>query len=85
MRAERAVSRVLGGSCRVPLAAYCTSRPDGGLRLVARVARPDGTDLLEASAEAPGSDEAAADAIAAQVCADLLGRGAAAILAAATA
>jgi hydroxymethylbilane synthase len=51
--AERAVSRALGGSCRVPLAAYCepsTGSP-GHLRLRAVVAAIDGTRVLSAHAE----------------------------------
>jgi hydroxymethylbilane synthase len=36
--AERAVSRELGGSCRVPLAAYAVVRPDGHLALEALLA-----------------------------------------------
>lgn len=36
--AERAVSRELGGSCRVPLAAYAVVRPDGHLALDALLA-----------------------------------------------
>jgi hydroxymethylbilane synthase len=35
--AERAVSRLLGGSCEVPLAAFAEIEPDGRLRLRARV------------------------------------------------
>jgi hydroxymethylbilane synthase len=35
--AERAVSRLLGGSCEVPLAAYAETEPDGRLRLRAQV------------------------------------------------
>ena len=38
VQAERTVSRLLGGSCRVPLAAWCVSTPGSGLKLVARVA-----------------------------------------------
>lgn len=50
--AERAVSRTLGGSCQVPLAAYATL--DGNmLKLDALVAHPDGSLVLTASASAP--------------------------------
>lgn len=59
VQAERTVSRLLGGSCRVPLAAWCVSTPSGGLKLVARVASEDGRSLAEAIAEC---DESGADA-----------------------
>ena len=36
--AERSVSRALGGSCRIPLAAYALVQPDGRLRLEALLA-----------------------------------------------
>lgn len=36
--AERAVSRALGGSCRIPLAAYAVFQPDGRLQLDALLA-----------------------------------------------
>jgi hydroxymethylbilane synthase len=64
--AERAVSRALGGSCRVPLAAYCESAyasestnvaspftgvPSGRLLLRAVVAAVDGSRVLLAQAE----------------------------------
>ena len=45
VRAERAVSRALGGSCQVPLAAYCTREASGQLRLRARLGMPDGSVL----------------------------------------
>lgn len=48
VRAERAVSRALGGSCQVPLAAYCVTEPDGKtLRLRARVGMTDGSRILK--------------------------------------
>jgi hydroxymethylbilane synthase len=55
VRAERALSRALGGSCQVPLAAYCVTQPDGcTLRLRALVAMPDGSRILRV--ECSGSD-----------------------------
>lgn len=67
--AERAVSRVLGGSCSVPLAAHATlqssqGKPltsesqsstddDIGLLVRALVASPDGVDVLESSVSGP--------------------------------
>ena len=51
--AERALARALGGSCQVPLAAYCTA-DDAGLRtLHGLVAHPDGSVVLNANAQAP--------------------------------
>ncbi len=62
--AERAVSRTLGGSCSVPLAAHATwhgttLRLDTALGHAADSARP----LLRAQVEAPIADEAAARAL----------------------
>jgi hydroxymethylbilane synthase len=49
VRAERALSRALGGSCQVPLAAYCVTEPDGKtLKLRALVAMTDGSRVLRA-------------------------------------
>lgn len=50
--AERALARALGGSCQVPLAAYCVE-DEGILSLRGRVGHPDGSVLLEAAAQAP--------------------------------
>ncbi|MGF6765324.1 hydroxymethylbilane synthase [Paraburkholderia sp. GAS33] len=52
VEAERMVSRALGGSCEVPLAAYATWR-DGALHLRGIVATPDGQQVLSAHASAP--------------------------------
>jgi hydroxymethylbilane synthase len=76
VRAERAVSRALGGSCQVPLAAYCVSEPDGKtLRLRALVAMTDGSKVLKA--ECTGIDPEAvglqaADALARQGAQEIL-------------
>ncbi len=78
--AERAVSRRLGGSCRVPLAAYCTALPGGGLELVARVAATDGSRMLEASDRAAVHDAPGAEALGERVASALLAQGAAALL-----
>ncbi len=75
--AERAVSRTLGGSCQVPLAAHAVLR-DGRLHLQALVAEPDGSRILRAEAEGASGD---ADTLGAAVAQDLLGQGADAILA----
>jgi len=53
VRAERAVSRVLGGSCSIPLGAYAEAS-GSELRLRALVAAPDGRRAVRA--EATGAD-----------------------------
>ena len=68
VRAERAVSRALGGNCSVPLGAFAEPSAQG-LRLRALVAAPDGRRLLRA--EECGTDpealgRAVADALLAQ-------------------
>jgi hydroxymethylbilane synthase len=55
VRAEREVSRQLGGSCQVPLGAYAIVR-DGALNLRGFVATPDGKTLLHAEAEGSAED-----------------------------
>src|SRR5690606_22784918 len=75
--AERAVSRVLGGSCQVPLAAHAVLQADR-LNLQALVAEPDGSRILRAQAQGPAAD---AEALGSAVARDLLGQGADAILA----
>ena len=52
--AERALARALGGSCQVPLAAYCTKQ-DGLLTLHGLVGHPDGSVIIDASAQAPAA------------------------------
>ncbi len=78
--AERMLSRVLGGSCRVPLAAYCVARPEGGLRLRACVASVDGTQLVEAEDTCTESDIASAEALGNRVAQTLSDKGARALL-----
>ncbi|MGA0808545.1 MAG: hydroxymethylbilane synthase [Burkholderiaceae bacterium] len=77
VRAERAVSRALGGSCQVPLAAYCTREADGQLRLRARLGMPDGSALH--AVDLKGKDP---EALGLQAAQDLRGMGADAIMAA---
>ena len=74
--AERMVSRLLGGSCRVPLAAYCVAAPAGGLRLRACVASTDGRELVEADEHTDGHDIPSAEALGERVAALLVERGA---------
>ena len=64
VRAERMVSRVLGGSCSVPLAAYAEVEGNQ-LRLRALVASPDGCHMAESeSSGALDAPEALADSLA---------------------
>ena len=74
VRAERAVSRALGGSCALPLAAYAVLA-HGRLELQALVASADGRRVVRARAE--GADAEAVGAAAAQA---LRAQGAEAIL-----
>jgi hydroxymethylbilane synthase len=73
--AERGLTARLGGGCALPMGAYAERRA-GGVRMLAVVVRPDGSDLLWAQAEA-GSPEAVAE----EVATTLLAAGAQAILA----
>jgi hydroxymethylbilane synthase len=73
--AERRLVRLVGGGCRLPLGAYAERR-DAGIRLLAVVVRPDGSDLLWSQVEAAGPAEAAGE-----VAEQLLGAGAGRILA----
>lgn len=75
--AERTVSRLLGGSCRVPLAAWCVSTPSGGLKLVARVASEDGRSMAEAIVDSEAADEDAAARLGERAARSLLEQGAA--------
>ena len=78
VRAERSISRALGGSCSVPLAAYAEIE-NGRLRLRALVISPDGTAYAEAESYGAVED---ADAVAAAATRELRERGADRILAA---
>ena len=53
--AERKVSKIFGGSCQIPLAAFATVEA-GSMRLRAMVATPDGTRM--ASADVSGAADA---------------------------
>ena len=74
--AERAVSRRLGGSCQVPLAAFAQIS-GGTLSLKALVASPDGARMIHASRSGPAGE---AEAIGEAAAAELLDAGADAIL-----
>lgn len=76
--AERSVSKIFGGSCQIPLAAFATVE-GAAMRLRAMVATPDGRRV--ASADASGSADAP-EALGQQVAGLLQAQDAAAILAA---
>jgi hydroxymethylbilane synthase len=78
VRAERAVSRALAGSCEVPLGAYAELRA-GKLWLRGFVARPDGTRVARAELE---GNAANAEQIGLELAAQLRADGADEILAA---
>jgi hydroxymethylbilane synthase len=74
--AERAVSRTMGGSCSMPLAAHARSI-DGGLHLAAAWGDVEhAAPLLHAQAEAPVDDLAQAEALGSRVAALLQAQGA---------
>jgi hydroxymethylbilane synthase len=75
VEAERMVSRALGGSCEVPLAAYATWQ-DGTLRLRGCVATPDGQRVLTAEGTATAPDFEGALDLGRRVSADLEAQGA---------
>ncbi|NTV10515.1 MAG: hydroxymethylbilane synthase, partial [Zoogloea sp.] len=77
VRAERAVSRALAGSCEVPLAAYAEPR-DGQLWLRGLVALPDGSRIARAERTGPVDDP---EALGLALVADLRAQGADEILA----
>ena len=77
VRAERAVSRALAGSCEVPLGAYA-EYDNGTLRLRGLVAIPDGTRIARAERRGPSSDP---EALALALVEDLRAQGADEILA----
>ncbi len=78
VRAERALSRALSGSCQLPLGAYAQNE-GGRLRLRAFVAQRDGKKIV--SDELSG-DAGAPEALGAEMARRLLAQGAAEILAA---
>ena len=76
VRAERAFSRVLGGSCRIPLGGYAV--PDGdALWLRGFVASPDGRQVVAGAARGARDDD---EALGRQLAEHLLARGADALL-----
>ncbi len=82
--AERAVSRALGGSCSMPLAAHATWQPEGGtlhLRALLGHAGLPGAPLLRAEATAEVRSEAEAQALGERAAMALQAAGAAGYLA----
>jgi hydroxymethylbilane synthase len=77
--AERAFLARMGGSCQTPLAAHALDRDDGGMRLVGMCGLPDGTKILYAEV---GGARDQAQLMGEKLAEDLLGQGAAEILAA---
>lgn len=75
--AERAMNEKLGGGCQVPIAGFA-ELGDGGLRLRALVASPDGRRVLRAEARAARNQAAR---LGQSVAEDLLSQGAGEILA----
>ena len=84
VHAERAVSRSLGGSCSMPLAAHARWQADGRLLLAAALGGPAEAPpaLVHAQAEADVADVAAAEALGLAVAERLREGGGAALLAA---
>ena len=78
VRAERAVSRALGGNCSVPLGAYAEAN-GGRLRLRALVAAPAGDRIARTACEGARED---AEALGSRAAEELRRQGAAEILAA---
>lgn len=62
--AERALLRAVEGDCRVPVGALASVQPGGGLRLSGFVGAPDGSEVIEHTAE--GDDAAALGAAVAE-------------------
>lgn len=80
--AERAMLKVLQGSCHTPIAGYCEVTANRNLRLIAMVSSLDGATVLRARAKMPYTD---AVKLGEAVAEDLLSQGAGKILAEAAA
>ncbi|HTR05203.1 MAG TPA: hydroxymethylbilane synthase [Paraburkholderia sp.] len=75
VEAERMVSRALGGSCTVPLAAYAQWH-DGQLALRGTIATPDASRVLAAEESSAATTVADAVALGRRVADDLIAQGA---------
>jgi hydroxymethylbilane synthase len=78
--AERAVSRKLGGSCEVPLAAHAQWNNSNQLVMHSYVASVDGQQICLASGARSIKDHHEAEAFGLAIADDLLAQGAAALL-----
>ncbi|NDF51025.1 MAG: hydroxymethylbilane synthase [Betaproteobacteria bacterium] len=78
--AERAVSRKLGGSCEVPLAAHAQWQSPQELTMRSYVASTDGRQICLASGSRAISDYQEAEAFGLAIADDLIAKGAAALL-----
>ena len=78
--AERAVSRKLGGSCEVPLAAYAQWQSPKELTMRSYVASTDGRQICLASGSRAISNYQEAEAFGLAIADDLIAKGAAALL-----
>ena len=78
--AERAVSRKLGGSCEVPLAAHAQWQSPQELTMRSYVASTDGRQICLASGSRAISHYQEAEAFGLAIAADLIAKGAAALL-----
>ncbi len=74
--AERAVSRALGGSCSMPLAAHGTWQADGQLSLSALLGHPERDGLLRAQTLGRPETDAQAEGLGQRVAQALLDQGA---------
>jgi hydroxymethylbilane synthase len=75
--AERTVSRAMGGSCSMPLAAFTTGPQNAGMRLEAAWGDPEAVSpLVRAQQQSPVRDFAEAEALGEQVAAMLRAGGA---------
>ncbi|MGC1440294.1 MAG: hydroxymethylbilane synthase [Burkholderiaceae bacterium] len=73
---ERRLSWRLGGSCKVPLAAYCVPDKSGALQLTARVAAADGSQVLESIQSLTVTAESQAELLGDRAADDLILQGA---------
>ena len=77
--AERSFLARMGGSCQTPLAAHAVDSPGGGLTIVGMCGMPDGSKILRAEVGGPIEE---AELLGQRLGEELLGQGAADILAA---
>lgn len=80
VRAERAFAAVFGGGCHLPLAGNATLK-DGRIVVTGMVASPDGSRVLRGQREGDALNVSTVERLGQDLAEDLLGQGAAAILA----